>query len=258
MRQLVSWITSVVVVFTPLFAEAGLPLITDDTSTQGKGKFQIEAAVEYDWDKENFSGVTTRESDYTVAAVFTTGVADTLDLAVGAPYLWNSSSDSLGNSTRADGVGDTALVAKWRFLEKSGISLALKPFVTLPTGNDAKTLGSGKVDFGVFFITTAEHEPWAVHFNLGYTRNLNTIGERTDIWRASAAAVYAVSKKWQLCVDTGLATNTDKTSETEPAYLLAGVIYAPAENLELSLGIKQGLNNQTADLAVIPGVTYRF
>ncbi len=239
-------------------ALAALPMLTDDTGTQGTGKFQMEVAGEYDRDQERFFGITTRESDYGIAAIFTAGVSENIDLAVGSTYFWNSSRDDLGHSSRVDGVGDTALVAKWRIPLEGGISLALKPFVTLPSGNDEKFLGSGKVDYGVFFITSVEKEPWAVHFNLGYTRNLNTIGERNDLWRVSAAVVYSVSAHWKVCADLGLQTNTDRTSETEPAYILAGFIYAPAENLELSLGIKQGLNNQTVDLAVIPGITWRF
>jgi hypothetical protein len=258
MRWLAGCAVAGLILAMPLSSHAALPMITDDTGTQGKGKFQIEAAVEHDRDEEQFSGVTTRERDYAVAIALTAGITDALDLAVAAPYLWNSSSVDGGGSSRVSGIGDTALVAKWRFLEKDGISFGLKPFVTLPSGNDAKGLGGGKVGYGAFLLNSTEFEPWTFHLNLGYSRNLNTLGERTDIWRASAAAVYAVSKHWKLCADTGIGTNTDKTSETEPAYLLVGFIYAPAENLELSLGVKQGLNNQATDWAVFPGVTYRF
>jgi hypothetical protein len=256
--RLAAWLAAGYLLLLPLSSEAALPMITDDAGTQGKGKFQIEVAVEHDRDKEQFAGVTTREADYAVAAVFTAGVTDSLDLAIGAPYLWTSSNDDLGQSSRVNGIGDTVLVAKWRFFEKERLSLALKPYVDLPSGNDNKDLGSGKVNYGLFFITSAEQEPWAVHFNLGYTRNLNTIGERTDIWRVSAAAVYSVNKQWKLCADTGIRTNTDKTSETEPAYLLVGFIYAPVEILELSLGVLQGLNDESTDWSIFPGVTYRF
>ena len=258
MNRLAAWLAAGYLFLSPFASEAALPMITDDAGTQGKGKFQIEAAAEHDRDKEQFAGVTSREADYAVAAAFTAGVVDTLDLAIAAPYLWNSSSDDLGQSSRVNGIGDSLVAAKWRFLEKEGVALALKPFVGLPTGNDNKGLGSGKVNYGLFFITSAEQGPWAVHFNLGYTRNLNTIGERTDIWRVSAAGVYSVSRHWKLCADAGVRTNTDKTSETEPAYLLVGFIYAPSENLELSLGVLQGLNDETTDWAVFPGVTYRF
>ncbi len=258
MLRVASWITAACIMLMPLSSEATLPMITDDTGTQGKGKFQVEIAGEHDRDKEQFAGVTVRESDYTIAVMLTAGVTETLDLAVGAPYLWTSSDADEGLSSRESGVGDTALVAKWRFLEKEGFSLALKPFVTLPSGNSDKALGEGKVDFGAFFITSAEKEPWAVHFNLGYDRNLNTVGERTNIWYASVAAVYSVSKQWRVCADTGIQTNSDRTSETEPAYLLVGVMYAPAENFELSFGVKQGLTSSAEDWAFIPGLTYRF
>ncbi len=258
MLRVAPWITTACIMLMPFSSEATLPMITDDTGTQGKGKFQFEVAGAYDRDKEEFSGVTIHEADYSITVTFTGGVTDSIDLAIGAPYLWNSSEDDLGRSSRVNGVGDTVLTTKWRFLEKDGLSLALKPFVTLPSGNDTKTLGEGKVDFGAFFITSAEKEPWAVHFNLGYDRNLNTIGERTNIWRASMAAVYSLSKQWKVCADTGIQTNTDKTSENEPAYLLLGFIYTPAENLELSFGVKQGLTSSAEDWSFIPGLSYHF
>ena len=47
-------------------ALADIPLITDDTGTQGKGKSQIEIFGEYVYDKEE--GVKTKETD--LAATF--------------------------------------------------------------------------------------------------------------------------------------------------------------------------------------------
>lgn len=39
---------------------AAHPLITDDTGTQGKGKFQIEVNSEFAYDKETVDGIATK------------------------------------------------------------------------------------------------------------------------------------------------------------------------------------------------------
>jgi len=50
--------------FLPLFSSsvfAAHPLITDDTGTQGKGRFQMEVNSEVNYDKESEAGVTTKK-----------------------------------------------------------------------------------------------------------------------------------------------------------------------------------------------------
>ncbi len=245
-------------VLFPALAWAALPLITDDTGTQGKGRFQIEVGGEYDHDKEMFDGATVKETDFFLGSTLTYGISEPIDVFVNVPYAWTSSKTDQEATIRVHGIADTGVGIKWRFFEKEGLSLGLKPFITLPTGNDEKSLGTGRIDGGVILILSKESGPWAIHANAGYTRNANTIQERKDLWQASAAVSYEVIKNWKLCGDVGAQTNRDKTSEVEPGYLLGGVIYAPGENLELSLGIKFGLNKSENDLAILPGWTYRF
>ena len=66
---------------------AAIPLITDDTGTQGKGKFQLELAGEYGHDKEE--AVTNKNSDF--SATLTYGVVDSLDIVLSVPYqFWHT------------------------------------------------------------------------------------------------------------------------------------------------------------------------
>ena len=64
-----------------------------------------------------------------------------------------------------------------RFYEHADLSLAIKPGLTLPTGDDEKGLGTGKATYRLFFIASQEMDPWAFHLNLGYIRNENTLEE---------------------------------------------------------------------------------
>ena len=71
---------------------AAIPLITDDTGTQGKGKFQLELAGEYGHDKEE--SVTNKNSDFSAALTY--GVADSLDIVLSIPYqIWHAEENGL-------------------------------------------------------------------------------------------------------------------------------------------------------------------
>ena len=246
------------VLMLPLTAGAALPLITDDTFTQGTGKFQLEVGGEYDKDRETVGAATIRETDHIVTSVLTYGATDRIDIFIGLPY--QRVVVTTGDATTADvnGISDTLFGAKWRFYEKEGLSFAVKPVVSIPTGNDEKGLGSGKIDYGAYVISSKVSDPWEGHLNLGYVRNENKLGERKDIWHASLATAYTVTKRVKLCADLGADTNRDVTSEVEPAYVLGGAIFTVKDNLDISFGVKVGLNKPETDWAFLPGVTYRF
>ncbi len=245
------------VLLLPVSAWAALPLITDDTETQGRGKFQIEIGGEYDRERESGGPASVTETDYIITSTLTYGMSDHVDIFVAVPYLWSAVSVE-ESTTRVNSISDTALGVKWRIHEKEGLSFAVKPVATVPTGNDKKVLGTGKVGYGAYFIVTKETDPWEMHVNLGYLRNENRIDERQDIWHASLAGAYEIKKSLKACADIGIETNRDRTSEIEPRYMLGGIIYEMREDFELSFGVKAGLNRPETDWALLPGVTYRF
>ena len=63
-------------------AYAAHPLITDDTGTQGKGKFQLEINSEFKDDKETEEGVTTKEKGGEAATVLSYGIVDNRDIVL--------------------------------------------------------------------------------------------------------------------------------------------------------------------------------
>jgi hypothetical protein len=241
----------------PSAAWAALPLITDDTYTQGKGKSQLEVGAVYYGDNSSEGNIASNETDYAIFSTLTYGITERVDVFIGLLYVWSHVQTEGGNIT-ADGISDTVVGVKWRLFEKDRLSFAVKPVMILPTGNEDKGLGGGMIDYGVYFILTKEFDPWAIHANLGYIRNENKIGERNDLWQVSLATTYDVIKDLKLCADIGAITNKDKTSEVEPSYMLAGLIYTVKENVDISIGVKFGLNKPEKDWALLPGVTYRF
>ena len=257
-RSIVAVITFVLLWAGKAFAAH--PLITDDTGTQGKNRTQFEFIGEYGHDKEN--GITTKSLTFPTIPVLSYGVTDTLDIVFGMPYAVVKTNEA-GTETRQSGFGDASLEVKTRFYEKDGLSFAIKPGISLPTGDENKGLGNGKASYHAFLITTKELQPWAFHFNVGYIRNeyklsADNDANRKDIWHVSLASQVEVVKNLKAVANIGMERNLDKTSETHPAFILGGLIYSITENLDVDFGVKGALNRTETDITYLAGVTWRL
>jgi len=228
-------------------AFAAHPLITDDTGTQGKGNFQLEFIAEH----SNDNG----DTETVLGATISAGLLEDLDLVVGVPYLFLSERDESGHREHERGISDISLAAKWRFYEHEGLGLALKPGITLSTGNESRGLGEGKATFSLFLISTKELEPFTLHLNLGYIANRE---ETRDIWHYSLAVEYAAAKNIKIVGNIGGETNPDRSSSVHPLFALGGIIFKAAENLDIDFGLKTGLNRAEADYTLMTGIAFRF
>jgi hypothetical protein len=229
------------------------PLITDDTGTQGKGKFQLEVNGEYGHDKDD--GVTMKTTQ--LASTLSYGVIDPLDIVLGIPYQYNRIEDS-ETVTKGDGISDLSIETKWRFYEQEGLSFALKPGITFPTGDSDNGLGTGKATYHLFFITTKEIQPWAFHLNLGYIRNENKLDENKNLWHASLATTLDIIEGLQVVGNIGIETNTDRSATVHPAFIIGGLAYNISENFDIDFGLKGGLNKAETDYSILAGITWRF
>lgn len=235
-------------------AQAAHPLVTDDAGTMGTGNTLVEFNGQYDHD--DYEGVTTKVRELEVAVTY--GVTDTVDFVVAAPYTdWSTRSDADGKASE-DGIGDTSMEFKWRFYEQAGLSLALKPGMSLPTGDDDQSLGAGKATYQLYFVGTQEVEPWAFHLNLGYIRSNNTADERENIWHASVAGEVALNKDLHLVANVGTERNPAKGEDTHPAFLLGGLIYSLTDYCDIDFGVKAGLNHAEPDYSLLAGVALTF
>lgn len=242
-----------VVALFPVFAQAAHPLITEDTGTQGRGKFQLELTAESGRDD---AGDVKAETT-AMAAVLSYGLRDDTDVSLTLPRE-RVYTEAGGVNTTESGRADAGLDFKWRFFEKQNLSLALKPGVTFRSGDEAEGLGTGKSAYSLYLVTTVAPEPWAFHLHLGYIRNRNVVGEREKIWHASFSGWRSVNKQLKLAFDAGRTTNTDNAIGTAPAFMILGLIYSPRENFDLDFGIKKGLTGPETDYTLLGGVTLRF
>jgi hypothetical protein len=241
----------------PLTAGAALPLITDDTGTQGTSRFQLEASGTWLTDQKNEAGEGVREVNSLATIVFTAGTAETLDVMVTVPYVWTETKEA-GRVSRNNGFSNTVIEAKWRFYDKQKFSLAIKPGILLPTGDADKGLGTDHVGYSSFLISTVDAEPWSFDANLGYLYFPNTAGDRSNILLGSLASRFAVAERWKIVGEIGAARNTDSTDSSNSTFAQIGFIYSPLENLDLSAGLLRGLNDTEIDETIRLGLTVRF
>ncbi len=237
---------------------AAHPLITDDTGTQGKGKFQLELNGQYDRDKEKVGKVSVKATGVETAASLSFGIMENVDLVFGLPYVWAREKEDGSLVYKENGISDASFEVKWRLLENNGFSLALKPGMSFPTGDEDKGLGTGKIGGQIFLIASQEVEPFAFHANLGYIRNENDADEREDIWHASLAGMWEVVKDLNVVANVGIERHPDDEADDDPVFFVGGIIYSITENFDVDCGIKYGLTDSETDVTALAGLAFRF
>jgi hypothetical protein len=237
----------------PAIVHGAYPLITEDTGTQGAGGWQLELIAEIGEDRD--AGVTERTAN--LAAVLSWGATDNLDLILGLPYQ-RVTVEQGGTRDTESGGGDIAMGLKWRFYEKDLLSLALRPGITIPVGDENRELGAGNASYSLYLVTTYAPEPWEFDLHFGYMNYPNELDEREDRWHFSMAGGYTFSNELQLVVDLGTVTNPDPAVSDKPVFLIIGAIYPVSKGFELSIGYKQGLSGPETDSTLLAGVTLHF
>jgi len=237
----------------PSYVYSMHPLITDDTGTQGKGNWQMEINGKYDYDEENNIKTQTVEGNLTLSY----GLAEPLDIVFSLPLQYNRI-EEVTEVTREKGMSDTTIELKWRIWGKDGLSFAVKPGVILPTGDDERGLGSGRTSYSLFFISSYERQAFSLHFNLGYIRNENKFDEEENLWHVSFAPVYNLTDKIKICANVGMEKNPLRDENTNPAFILGGLVYSLTDNFDVDFGLKHALNAPEVDYSLLFGLTWRF
>jgi hypothetical protein len=236
--------------FSP--AHAAHPLITDDTGTQGAGKVQIEVNGEYGSDRETASEGAPVSRYIAAVTAISYGLTETVDAVIGVPYVWSKSPES------EKGLSDASFEVKWRLYERGGFGLGVKPGLLIPTGSEGKGLGTGKYGSSFYLIASQETGPWALHLNFGHIRSNNRPEERKDLYNISFAAEYGINDPVRIVMNVGEEFNRDRTTDRNPAFALAGLIYGITEDLDIDLGFKAGFSGPETYRTVLAGMAYRF
>jgi hypothetical protein len=231
-------------------AHANHPLLTDDTEVLDKGRWQLELHGERSRDR--FSGFTSRGTEAAVALSY--GVAKDLEFQVELQYLRFKAGDGAG-STTFEGSGDVQLELKWNFYEDNGVGLLLKPLLSLPTGSGE--LSAERTQYGLELVAAREFDLFEVLGQLAYASNRNDAGERSSLWRFSAALLWAASERLKLFIDASSSTHPlpGEGAIREWAY---GFQYELSSAVDFGLGMKHGLSDSADDRALLAGLRLRW
>lgn len=234
-------------------ARAAHPLLTEDTGTQGKGNSQLELTL--DAFRDRLAGVDIRGAQ--AAALYSYGVADPVDFQVGLPYLRVKENEG-DRRTLLSGINDLTIDVKWRFFERGGLSLGVKPGISLPTGDEKKFLGAGRVTWGALLIGSYETGQLAFHSHVGYREYRNVVELKTSLWHVSVAATWQVVDSVKLVADLSRDTNPVPGYSTPLDYVIAGAIWTPVKSLDLDIGYRHGASGPALDHGLLAGVTLRW
>ncbi len=255
----------------PVVSPAAPPYVTDDTGTQGRGNWQLELTGEHvHHDKTaDVAGVPVDQERKvtTVGPVLTYGVTDDIDVAIGAYYLRDQIIENGTTVQDARGATDSTVEVKWRFYDHDGLSLALKPGLLVPTGNENEGLGTGALSWGVTGILTYEAGRWTWLANIAYTEvhfknSLDSEANHQHLWRMSGGLGYRVFDKLKLAAEAGIRTNPAKDDPFLPGqngnFVTLGFIYSPSKTIDIALGLRTGTNEGESDWAIPFGLTFRW
>lgn len=250
---------------------AAPPYITDDTGTQGRGNWQLELTGEYvHHDRTAVVGGVPIDQVRRVmqfGPVLTYGVTENIDVAVGVSRLRDRVTENGVLVQDAEGTTDSTLEVKWRFYERDGLSFAIKPGLLLPTGDEDKGLGTGKVSWGINGILTYETGPWSWLANLAYAearykRPEDAETNHRHLWRVSGGLGYRLTEGLKLAAEAGIRTNPARDDPFLPGtnghFVTLGAIYSPTEKIDLALGLRKSTNEGESDWAIPFGLTIRW
>ncbi len=241
-------------------AFAAHPMMTDDTGTVGRWKIQLELTGEYGEDRED--GVRTKTFEVPTYPVLSIGLADTMDLVYSLSYMVIETEQG-GVVTSEKGITDAVFEVKWRFFEIGDLSLAMKPGIMLPSGDEERGLGNGRTSYSFLFLASYEANHLAFHFNAGWHRNEYKLesdvdARRKNIWLFSFAASCEILEGLSVVANLGMERNSDRDSDIPAASALGGLIYSLSENLDIDCGFKKALTGPETDYSVLAGMTVRM
>lgn len=244
---------------------AGL-LVTDGADPVEAKHVEVELNGSYLYDKTKDGGMTTKNSSTDGDITLTAGIVKGLDIAVGLPYTFNNKEKINDNLTaRSEGFNDITVDLKYQFLVKNGLNLAFKPGVILPTGNTSQGLSDGHSGFALALLATGEFAEGKLQFhaNAGYvSHNYKDVAVKNfthgDVYNVSIACEAEIAEGLKFAADTGIATNTDRASKTQPAYALIGAKYELSKMLEGYTGMRFGLNKPEVDVTALFGAVLKF
>lgn len=208
------------------------PSVSTPAALSAPGWLEIEAGLQHD--HENV--VARRDS-----APLTLKLAFTPDWGVRVGLdAWAHRQDEADNGS---GVGDTSLVLKRRFAIDDDSAFGLEAGLTLPTARHEVASGSGKPDWSVTAIYSADFGAWHTDLNLAATRlgAPEADSARGQLLWAGALS-RSLGERWSVAAEL---SGTHRGGVEDTRQLLVAASYNVSRRLVLDCGGARSLRDGT-------------
>lgn len=157
------------------------------------------------------------------------------------------------DGTRDTGFGDTSFIVKRRFAIDSASAFGLEASLTSPTASHGLGTGSGKPDYAVNSIYSADRGDWHTDLNLLNTR-IGAIDRRQGRWQTLGAIAVSrrLDDRWGA---TGEISGTHQRGVNGTAQVLGAFTCAILRSAVLDFGVAHALNRATPSWQVFAGIT---
>ncbi|MEO7055205.1 MAG: transporter [Caldimonas sp.] len=220
------------------------PSVSTPAALSRPGWIEVEAGLQHQHD----GGGARRDS-----APVTLKLAFTPDwgIRVGGD-AWVRTRDGAGG--RDSGVGDTGIVVKRRFAVDDAQAFGLEAGVVVPTARHGAGSGSGKPDYGVNAIYSADFGAWHTDLNIVATR-LGAVAPdagRTQ-WLGAASLSHALDERWGAVAEISA---TRQRGQADTLQLLTALSYNVSKRLVLDAGAARSLRSGAPVWSAFAGFTW--
>ena len=219
------------------------PSVSTPAALSAPGWLEIEAGYQHD-----HGGAGARRDS--VPITFKLAFSPDWGIRVGQE-AWVRQSDDSG---RLSGVGDTSVVLKRRFAVDDKQAFGLEGGVTVPSGRRGIGSGSGKPDYGINAIYSADPGDWHTDLNLATTRlgQVDPGASRTQLlWAASLSR--ALNDQWGV---VGEFSGTHQRGAENSSQLLLATSYNVGKRLTLDAGAARSLRGGAPVWSAFTGFTW--
>jgi hypothetical protein len=248
------WATlgTLALVVWPAIAGAGRPLDTEDTGTAER--IEVEIGATYERAAADDAG--------DLAVALNVGVRENLEVNVQGALAVLAPADAGARG----GAGDTVLGVKYRFLDEGAPWPALLGRLTarLPTGDEARGLGTDGVDVGLLLAASRALGSLTLTANVGYVVTTGAVD--ADVVILAASAEWSPGGAWRLVgevvgeVAVGRAADDAAVVRVGVAWNAfdAGEARGLLRKATLDAAIGVGLTSASPDVVATMGLTLAF
>jgi len=165
---------------------------------------------------------------------------------------WVQRRDESGE--RTTGNGDTSIIVKRRFAIDDDSAFGLEGGATLPSSRHGLGIGSGKPDWGLNAIYSADFGAWHTDLNVAATRSgASEAGTARTQWLGAASLSRSLDEHWSI---VGELSGTAQHGADSSRQLLGAVTYNVSKRLVLDAGVARSLRSGTPVWSAFTGFTW--